>query len=159
MIENLQSIKPGTGLGILKFGMSRDDVKDLLGEPNEIEKYSYNEDDQEWTEAWHYDTLELSLGFDQVDDWKLTILSVTSTFYELEQTKLIGLNKEEVINFLEQMDVDDFELEDWSSDENPGHELIVSDKNGLNFWFDDGTLHEIEWGPIWLDENTFRWPE
>jgi hypothetical protein len=159
MIENLQVIKPGSGLGVLKFGMSRDEVKDLLGEPNEIEKYSYNEEDHEYTEAWHYDPLELSLGFDQVDDWKLTTLSVTSKFYELEKTKLIGLNKEKVMDFLEQMEVDDFELEDWSSEDNPGHELIVSDKKGLNFWFEDDTLQEIEWGPIWLDEKTFRWPE
>jgi len=158
MIENLQSIKPGTGLGILKFGMSREQAKELLGEPDEIEKYSYTEEEEEWTEAWHYDTLELSLGFDEVDDWKLTTLSVTSKFYELKNKKLIGLNKDEIISFLEEMDIDDYELEDWSSDESPGHELIVSEDSGLNFWFDEDTLHEIEWGPIWLDDNTFRWP-
>lgn len=154
MIENLQSIQPGKGLGILKFGMSQKETKDLLGEPNETEKYSYTEEDEEWTEAWHYDELELSLGFDEVDDWKLTTLSVTSSFYELENRKLIGLSKEELISSLKEMNIRDYELEDWSSEDNPGQELILSENKGLNFWFEDDTLHEIEWSPLWLDENT-----
>jgi hypothetical protein len=77
----------------------------------------------------------------------------------MENKKLIGLNKDEVISILEQMNIDDYELEDWSSEENPNHELIVSEDTGLNFWFEEDALHEIEWGPIWLDENTFRWPK
>ena len=152
MKQDLQSILPGSGLGILKFGMSRDEVKKLLGEPDETEKYSYTEKEEEQTEAWHYDNLELSLGFDEVDDWKLTILSVTSEFYLLENRKLIGLEKDEVTDILEELNINDYEEEDWSSEDNPGHELIVSDETGLSLWFDEGILQEIEWGPIWLEE-------
>ena len=36
MAINLKNIFPGTGLGTLKFGHSREQVKELLGEPDDI---------------------------------------------------------------------------------------------------------------------------
>ena len=158
MKKDLQEIKPGTGLGMLKFGMTREQVKDLLGEPDETEQYSYSEEEQSLTEAWHYDALELSMGFDEVDEWKMTTLSVTSGFYRLHDQKLIGLKMDDVASILRDMNIRDLEFEDWSSPEEPGHELVVSEAKGLNFWFENGILNEIEWNPIWLDEDTFQQP-
>ena len=39
----LKKIIPGYGLGILKFGLLREQVKDILGEPDDLDSYSYSE--------------------------------------------------------------------------------------------------------------------
>src|SRR5690554_2642708 len=41
-----KNIKLGSGLGALKFGMTREEVKAALGEPNEIENYKPLEEDE-----------------------------------------------------------------------------------------------------------------
>ena len=55
----LKNITPGIGLGVLRFGMTREQIKQLLGAPDEI----VNEEAD--SETWHYDELDLSLNFDQ----------------------------------------------------------------------------------------------
>ena len=54
MLKELVEIKPGIGLGFLKFGMSREQVKELLGEPTFIDKYSHSDDLNDETESWEY---------------------------------------------------------------------------------------------------------
>lgn len=159
MKDNLKEIKAGIGLGQLKFGMSRDEVKKLLGEPDEIESYSYAEEDQDLTESWHYDELELSLGFDGEEDWKLTTISVTSDFYELKNKRLMGLSKEDLLTALSELDFADLDIDDWESDDNTEQTLISSDSFGMGFWVEDGFLIEIQWNPLFSDEDTIVWPE
>ena len=43
----LKNIKPGHGLGSLKFGMNRAEVKLMLGEPSFIDKYSHTDSDDD----------------------------------------------------------------------------------------------------------------
>lgn len=160
MKEIIKEIKSGFGLGNLKFGMDRNEVKKMLGEPNEIEKYSYTEKTENLTETWHYDDLELSLDFDEEDEWKLGTISVTSEFYKLKNRNLIGLNKNELLSVLNELKIEDLEFEDWSSEESPEHTLIASDSLGINFWLDSEILNEIQWGPLFEDdEETIIWPE
>ena len=37
----MREIKIGKGLGEIKFGISRDELKKILGKANEVDKYSY----------------------------------------------------------------------------------------------------------------------
>ena len=77
MKQEIKNIQFGIGLGIIKFGMSRDQVKIILGEPNEKELH-YDEDANiDASELWHYDDLDISISFDQEEDWKLVTLAVT----------------------------------------------------------------------------------
>jgi len=107
MKKQLKEIKPGYGLGVLKFGMSRAEVKLMLGEPSFVDKYSNSDSENDLTESWEYDSLELSLSFDEEEQWKLTMISVSSNFYELEEKSLIG--KSEVETLKELADFDDEE--------------------------------------------------
>ena len=62
---NFTDVIPGLGLGNLKFGSTRELVKKEIGNPTEIEKYALDDDDDDITEAWHYDEDGLSISFDQ----------------------------------------------------------------------------------------------
>src|SRR5690554_6076194 len=142
-----KNIKLGSGLGALKFGMTREEVKAALGEPNEIENYNPLEEDEGQSEAWHYDEMELSANFDEEDNFKLTSLAVSSPDYLFEGVNLIGLSQEEVMQQIEMMDLGEVEMEDVAEE-------------SLNLWFEEGQLSEIQWGPYWdEDEECYIWPE
>ncbi len=147
MKENLKSIDLGEGLGDLVFGMSREEVREMLGEPTEIDGNPFDDEVGERTENWHYDELKLSLSFQEPLEWELDTISVTDAFYELNQQSLIGKKLKLVKGMLEEMDITDLEMEDHSDDHNKKHTLLTSDAFLSNFWFDEGILREIQWGP------------
>ncbi|SNT30798.1 hypothetical protein SAMN05421640_3330 [Ekhidna lutea] len=152
-------IVPGIGLGALKFGMNREEVKSILGEPDHQEITHYGEDDSDQSDAWEYHPLRLDLSFEEAEDWRLTILSVSSDDYLLKGSSLIGLNQEELMEELELLGVKELEMEDLSSEDHPEQLLIAAEELGVNFWLHKGILEEIQWGPLFQDEHTIKWPE
>jgi len=159
MKKAIQEIKSGYGLGVLKFGMSRTEVKLLLGEPSFIDKYSHSDSANDLTEAWEYDELELSLSFDEEEKWKLMMISVSSDFYEIRNKALIGLNEEKLMEKLTFLNFQDLDLEDCSEQDGENHKVIEVEKESMNFWCVDGVLDEIQWSPYFIDDDTIKWPE
>jgi hypothetical protein len=148
----------GKGTLGVEFGMTREKVKAILGEPDEIETFSEEEDGQ--SEAWHYDEHELSATFDEMDDWRLTSLAVSSDDFLFEGVNLIGLSSEEVIQQLEIMDLGEVSLEEISDENIADQQVATIIDVSLNLWFEDGLLTEIQWGPFWdEDEEEYIWPE
>jgi len=155
----LKEIKPGYGLGVLKFGMSRAEVKLLLGDPSFIDKYSHSDSKNDLTESWDYDELNLSLSFDEEEKWKLMMISVASDFYELKNENLIGLGEEKIINKLKVLNFQNLDLEDCSERDDENHKVIEVEDESINFWFNDGVLDEIQWSPFFINDDTIKWPE
>lgn len=155
----LKNIKPGYGLGSLKFGMSRAEVKRMLGEPSFIDKYSHTDSDDDLTESWEYDALELSLSFDEDEDWKLMMISVNSDFYQLEGVSLIGLGENELLKKLEAVNLGKLNLEESSEYDGQNQKVIDIDEKSINFWINDGVLDEIQWSPLFIDDDTIKWPK
>ncbi len=155
MSIDLINIEPGAGLGAIKFGMIRQQLRMLLGEPDDKEQYEQGHFRKEKTEAWHYDEMELSLGFDEVEDWRLVELSVTSNKYLLNGKPLIGLNRLEAIRVLNNMNIKDLVFE--SPD--PNQNMIASENTGIVLWLDEGVVSEIQWGALLKDQYTVSWPE
>ncbi len=159
MIKELKEIKPGYGLGHIKFGMTRDDVKSLLGKPDEIDAHSYTDDKKELTETWYYHEFELSMTFDEEDDMRLVIISVDSKFYQFNTKIYVGLDKDSLFKKLDELGINDYLIEDCSTIESPDHHLIEIDSLSMNFWIDNGVLDEIQWSPEFIDDDTIKWPE
>ncbi|WP_420318700.1 hypothetical protein [Ekhidna sp.] len=158
-MEKIQvDILPGIGLGKLKFGMSRDEVKSMLGEPNHQEITHYGDDEEDKSDAWEYHPLRLDMSFEEAEDWRLTILSVSSEDYLFKGSSLIGLSQEELMEELDLHGIKDLEIEDLSSKDHPEQILIASEELGMNFWLHQDILEEIQWGPLFADENTIQWP-
>ena len=148
---NIESIEESKGLGDLKFGFTREEVEKMLGKPDEKETLAYSKEDH--TEIWHYDELELSLSFDEDDDWELSTISITSDKYTFRGFQLIGMSKEQLEDELEELGIEDLQEEDWDNEDTPGLELLTSDELGINFWFDEGLLSEVEWGRFYEEED------
>ena len=154
----LKDIKAGEGLGDIKFGMTRSQVKKLLGEPSEIEKFSYSDSDEDLSESFHYDELELSAGFDEDAEWRLVTLAVSSPDYEFMNKKLIGIDRDSLLATLEELGIKNLEYENDPSEDSPESILITSKDKGITFWLEDNVVSEIQWGPIYINEETIIWP-
>ncbi|WP_372744783.1 hypothetical protein [Lutibacter sp.] len=159
MLKELKEIKPGIGLGFLKFGMSRAQVKELLGEPTFIDKYSHSEAANDATESWEYDELFLSISFDEAEDWKLMMISVSSDYYELEEVSLIGLNESKLVDQLDEIDYGHVYVEDCSESDDEDNKVIEIDEKSINFWLTNGVLDEIQWSPLFINDDTIKWPK
>lgn len=159
MKKQLKVIKPGFGLDVIKFGMSRSEVKLILGEPSFIDKYSHSDSSNDLTESWEYDQLDLSISFDEEENWRLTMISVTSDFYEFNGDSLIGLSEAYIIRKLADFSSEKLYLEDCSEKDGENHKVIEIEEKSINFWFIDGVLDEIQWSPFFIDDDTINWPK
>lgn len=145
-----KDIKLGKGVGKLLFGLAREQVLSLLGEPSE--KEIFEDDELGNSEAWHYDELELSLAFDEEDDYKLTSIAASSPDYTFEGIDLLGLSQEEVMQQIELLNLGDIETEELDGDDE-NQQVVTIAEVSLNLWFEDGILTEIQWAPFWDDEE------
>ncbi len=150
-------IKAGKGINTIIFGCKRELLKQTLGEPTEKEIYNATEDEDYQTEDWHYDELETSFSFDEEDGWRLTTIATSSPEATIKGKKLIGLSVDEALAQTEGMDLGDNQLEDFS-DEGENQKLISFLDTGINLWFENDVLSEIQWAVLWSDEDTPEWP-
>ena len=150
-------VKTGEGLGEIKFGINKEKLAEFLGQPDEKDGFSYEGGEENDTEAWHYDDLELSFSFDKDDAWRLGTMASSSNATLFEGEEVIGLDVDSLLNLLKHKGLD-AESEDLSTDEIPNHHVVTVEQESINFWFEDGKLSEIQWSPIWADEETIVWP-
>jgi hypothetical protein len=151
-------ILSGVGLGDLKFGMTRDDLIELVGAPDEKENYSLSGDDDDQTESWHFDEQELAVSFIKVDEWRLVSLTTSSEDSLFRGIEIIGQSLKDLKAELTAIDVTDLDLEDCSSAEAPNLKLLYSMKEGMNFWLEEGVVTDVEWGVRYNDDETIDWP-
>ena len=154
----MKNILIGKGIDTVLFGITRDDLKTILGEPDEIEKHQQTSSDDSLSETWHYDELEISASFDEADEWKLGSLAVSSNEYCLGDKKLIGVTIDDIEEAISSLNLGELMYEDLSSEGEFDHELVSIEESSIYFWFEEGILTEVSWGPIFSDDETIIWP-
>lgn len=152
-------ITPGIGLGALVFGLTRERVQTLIGEPNSKETIAYDNDDNDQTEVWHFDDHDLSLGFDQDEDWRLVTLSITGDQYTLNEKPIIGQVQLKVVDLLTEVSGETLDVEDCSSAEAPACFRLGSEALSMNVWCEESEATEIIATPSFTDEDEIVWPE
>jgi len=158
MNEDIKNIIPGEGLGIIKFGMTQDQVVKILGEPNEKEKIVDEMYPDEESVAWHYDELEISLGFENIEGWKLLNIALSSPDFEFHKRKLIGMDREKLMTTLDKLGLTEFLLDESSEEDEESQTVIRSNETSVNFFLDNGILSEIMWSPIPDEEQNLIFP-
>lgn len=157
-MNNIQSyeIILGKGFDKIKLGMSRKDIENILGEPDEIETHDYPEGGQSITLSYHEDGFDLT--FESENDYKLSYISVFSDKFSLDNQIKVGQTKKEVLQKLNKSDFSEPEIEDVGGEEYPDNELAFLKNENINLWFSDEELDEIQFGPFWKDDETPVWP-
>ena len=161
MLKNVQEIVPGVGLGGIKFGMTRDEVKVVIGPPDDIESLpGFEEEVNDQLESWHYDEYEFSLVFDEVYEWRLVSIAVSDPYFTLFGEHIIDMSKQEALDILEKNNIVITHVEDVSDDENPDIILMEAEDSGFMIWFQNDTAIEIQFLPdVEDDGETLIWPE
>ncbi len=152
------NITSGIGIGEVQFGMLSSQVRRILGVPNEIEIFAHSEEGDDGTENWHYEDLELSISFSQEDEWKLDIISTTSAKFSFMDAITVNQSIKEVKKSLQKLGYKDLQIEDSASIEIPNHKVISVGEIGIDFWFENDKLSEIQMTPLWEDDETIIWP-
>ncbi|GAA5494579.1 hypothetical protein SAMN02745181_3143 [Rubritalea squalenifaciens DSM 18772] len=132
-----QKILLGKGLDDLPFGLTQDQVKEVLGDPEERDQVDLGD---EMSIAWHYWDLGISLNFDESENYGLTSIDVASPEVTLFGKALIGMTREEVKDFLDSQSIGQ------SVDE--VHNGLVYPDVELSLWFSGGELSEIQWAKL-----------
>ena len=151
-LMDMKNINKGVGLGSLKFGIYTTDVEEELGNPSEAEK----NEDEDGGENWHYDDYDMSMSFDE--DSRLVTIAVSDESYLLEGVSLIGKDVEFVEEQVKSMNLGESFHEEMSEGEDGGISVLGFEDSSMNLWFEDGILTEIQFWPLFKDEDTIVWP-
>ncbi len=130
-------ITPGVGIDRILFGLTRDETRQLLGEPERSDQVTVEQSN--WIE-WHYDSQGLSVYFDSESDNRLVTIDVDDPAVEIEGFKPIGLDEEHVLEVLKGIGPVDFE------DELPDLNRRVYSLRDTEvwFWFQDGRCDSVQ---------------
>ncbi len=142
------NIEIGTGVTNFKFGATREEIKKLVGEPDEIEKGDDGFEDGGQVEVWHYDEYELSVEFIEEFDWKLSTIALNAEDCQLKGMSIIGKSLNEVTNILENLDLGELESQNLDLEDEYDIVMVSAIDAGLDFWFENDVLTEIQVSPL-----------
>jgi len=144
----------GAGLGPLRFGMSQDEVRALVGEPEEIDE---SEDEDEFEhQAWNYyeDDHLLSLYFDREDDFRLSCIETDNPTLRLFGEAIHGRPLDQVRALLQRHGAAEPELETMEG----GEVRLSYEKSMIDLYFEEGQLQFVNFGVFINDELEVQWP-
>lgn len=142
-------IEPRQGLEDVVFGMTRDDVLKLRGEPGHVneEKHAAGET----TLSWYYPERGLAFHFEEECDWRLKFMETSSPDATLKGEKIIGFDAKQLRKHLRKKRVD------WGEEEGDDG-LFYCEAWDMNFWFRNGVVESVQW-EVRIDENDeYLWP-
>ena len=144
------NILPHVGIENVVLGSTKEAIRALLGEPDNIEHDVWPDDTQ--SETWAYEDMGFELGFNSEDGWKLGVITTTSSAASLEGVKPIGLEENELTKLLPGVKLD----EDFKES---GKDYIYPEKE-ISFWIADGLVVNITVFPEYdKTGNIPIWPE
>jgi len=142
-------VKPGIGIGLIKFGMNREEVEFLFGEPSEINTDA--EDDNKI--IWVYNDEKMRLSFYVDEAYKLGYIETSSPLLKLSGEHLIG-NKVDTAKkgFLNQ------KIENWETEKYPSFSTYFNEDFYLSLHESYGAITEVHMGVPFKNEEEFQWP-
>ena len=145
------NIKPKIGIDSIKLGMTKSQVISSWGEPQKKEnRFPNKEDLAENVETWFYSS-GVELDFRAEDKFVLSSITVFSQKAIYRSVHPIGLDKDELIEKLPELKLDD------DFEEN-GCNYVDCD-NELSFWISDGKVENITIFPAYdISGNNPIWP-
>jgi hypothetical protein len=150
-------IVSGRGIGRIILGLSKKEIADIMGAPDEIE-YPENPENER-CEIFCYNAINCSLLFDPDQDDRLVEISVENGYFHLARKIRVGLRKEDLLDFATALQFGAYNIEKSPTMENPAQELISYEKPGLHFWLNNGLITAIGVTPLVNEEGSYIWPE
>jgi hypothetical protein len=151
MKEN--EIELGTGIGNIRFGFTMDQVRDIMGEPEEVEES--DEDDEFEHKAWNYWDQGYSFFFDREDDYRLSCIQTENPNVILFGQKVFDLPADQVKELVRKNGLTDFETEKLET----GETRLSYEKEMIDLYLEDDRLLAINFGVFINDDLEVQWPD
>ncbi|GGF02949.1 hypothetical protein [Hymenobacter cavernae] len=142
----------GTGMGPLRFGASMDEVRALMGEPEEIEES--DEDDEFEHQAWNYLDEGYSLYFDREDDYRLSCIETDDPDMRLYGEQIHGKSQQEIQDLMRRHGHETSEIEKMDT----GEVRLSYEKEMIDLYFDEDELQFVNFGVFINDDLEVQWP-
>jgi hypothetical protein len=145
---------PKVGADRVRFGMTREEVRGLLGDPDEVEPWDWPDDSQ--SEEWKYESPGLSAGFDDDVGWRLASLTLTDA--EIGSVRPMGMRETEALEALACAGVPPIVLSDDFSE--LGSKDYECDEWEMSLWISDGVVTSVTLFPEYDESGDHPiWPE
>ncbi|MFC6996557.1 hypothetical protein [Rufibacter roseus] len=145
-------IQLGRGIGDLTFGLSMEQVEDIMGEPEEIEESS--EEDEFEHKAFNYWDTGFSFYFDKEDDYRLSCIETANPNVTLWGKKIFELSLQEVEDLFKANGVQSVEKEKIENNVT----CLSYEKEMIDLYFEEGKLLAVNFG-VHMDDNLeVLWP-
>lgn len=151
MKEN--EIALGTGIGNIRFGYSMDQVKDIMGEPEEVEES--DEEDEFEHKAWNYWQQGYSFFFDHEDDYRLSCIQTENPEVTLFGKKIFEMTGNELKELLAQNGITECETEKLDT----GETRLSYEREMIDLYLEDDHLLAINFGVYINDDLEVQWPD
>lgn len=159
----------GKGAGKLRFGMTKDDVQTLLGDPSFIYSaedsfLSFSSEENvaeelvDWFEPgeyYQYDDLEMRLFFSDEENGRLVDISTMTSNVSLFGTSLMNMHLPDLLYFCKENGGSEIEL-----DEGAHMTLFVYvDAWQITFTLEYDKVRQVSIGPLYLNDDSYLWPD
>lgn len=143
-------IKYGEGIDNIKLGILEEDLKNILGEPDKVNR---NGIELEKTTVLYYNSMKTKFKFDQEEDDMLFIIETFNPDAELFGKNIIGMSKDQIKSLLKQNNISITDENDFVT-----IEALHSEQISITFMFEFNCLTSVEIFPLFLDEYNIKWP-
>lgn len=138
----------GSGVGPIVFGMTQEEVQEILGYPD---KSSENAKPSSITIT--YNDIMMKFGFDQDENCKLYDIEIANPITTLFGQRVIGKTKQEILSLLDQNGYFEHIEEDYEK-----FGTITCEEICCEFEFELNQLVYITFSPLWENEDEIIWP-
>lgn len=148
-----KEIRLGKGLGKIKFGLTMEEVEQLIGEPEEVEES--DEEDEFEHQAWNYWEEGYSLYFDKEDDYRLSCIETANREVQIWGDRVFEMSRDQVMQLFADNEITEHEEEEAET----GETRISFEKEMIDLYFDEDQLIAINFGVFINDDLEVVWPE
>lgn len=148
-------IQPHIGFNDIKFGLTKAQIIENLGEPDGEETSNFEDGSSDLSMV--YNELGITLVLSSEDDFKLSSITFYTSDATLSGEKFIGKNEDFLLENAESKGISDLMLDDDFEDLEVKD--YASDKLGLAFWVQKGLVDSITIFPEYDEEGEeIIWP-
>jgi hypothetical protein len=139
------------GLNELTFGLGMDEVRKLLGNPDEKESLKEKEDN---SEVWYYDEDGLSVFFGEEEGWRCICLETDNENAVVLGKKISEIKVSQIEKLFLSKGYNDIETvnETW------GEKCICINDAVIDFYFENEEIIAVNWGIDYDEDGNPLWP-
>jgi len=142
------TIKIGIGLDNLIFGMSQENVINIMDKPDKIVKTQPLQDFD-----YYFDNQLIRISFDSSEDYRLYTIEVFNPKVIMCNQQLINKDKGEILALLKSNGYYEIEQEEYET-----FETLLCEELGSEFSFEFNKLKSISFSPLFDDNDEIIWP-